>query len=313
MTSTPDPKKSIKIPVPAEWAMSFAQRMRYLQAGMAEEPAAEREKHLAGELNKALMQLPAGQRQAYLDALAEYFPTWEMATVSFSDEKAAPRPQTIDELADGLVRLAPKLSPEQRQSLVERFAAAGVVKEIIRPLDGDGRTAVLEKLRLPEDSVLDPDRLGRLFAALTDMVLSLDQLAWNVWRLLAPVSTLRRDSLQSSLRTALGRSLVGDDEFSATMVQQQTERTRQLVAALIAASEAAGKDFGIFFEQNFSPAAIREFVRGSGKSGIFDNPDAKAWACYVERSVHLSASGIEREVNKQFVKATEELVHGIRK
>lgn len=307
------PPKSKKIPEPAAWAMSFAQRLRYLQAGMAEEPAETREKHLADELDQALLSLPVGQRQSYLDALAEYFPTWEMATVSFSAEKAAAHPQTIDELADGLVRLAPELSDEQRKALIARFAEAGLVQEKVRPIDGEGLAAVLERLRLPPDSQIDPQRLGRLFAALVDVTLSLDQLVWNVWRTVAPVSTLRRDSLQTDLRSALARSVVGEGEYSASLVQQQLERTRQLVAALLASTETAGRDFGAFFQANFSPSAIREYVRGNMKTGIFDNPDAKAWDLYVERSVHLTAAAIEREVKKQLAKAAEELVQGIQR
>jgi hypothetical protein len=292
------------------WAEALARRLSYLQASLAEETVETREKRLAEEISRALQPVPGDKRRTHLDALAERFPTWQMATVSFDSAGAAPTPQTPDELVTALYGIAGQLTPERRASIAERLAKVGLVKETGRVVDGEALSEIQKRLKLAPDDTIDPQRLGRLFALLADMACTLDQLSWNVWKTIAPRSGLRRDHMVPELRVLLRRSLVGESEASSTQVFQQIEKTRQLVSAMLASQDAVGRSFSQSFQDHYSAEAIREVVRAEGKPGLFDNPEARAWQCYSERTAQLSAAVIETEIREHLVRLTEELAHG---
>jgi hypothetical protein len=233
-----------------------------------------------------------------------------MATVSFDSAGTAPSPQTPDELVTALFGIAGQLTPERRASIAERLAKVGLVKETGRVVDGEALGEIEKRLKLaPEDSI-DPQRLGRLFALLAEMACTLDQLGWNVWKTIAPRSGLRRDHMVPELRVLLRRSLVGETEASSTQVFQQIEKTRQLVSAVLASLDAVGRGFAQSYQTHYSPEAIRETVRAEGKPGLFDNPDARAWQCYAERTSQLNAPEIENEIREHLVRLTEEFARG---
>jgi hypothetical protein len=304
-----------KIPVRSDaqaglWAEALARRLSYLQASLAEENAEMREARLAEEISRAMQSVTSDKRRAYLDALSERFPTWQMATVSFDSAGAAPTPQTPDELVTALYGIAGQLTPERRESIAERLAKVGLVKETGRVIDGEALGELQKRLKLTPDDTIDPQRLGRLFALLADMACTLDQLGWNVWKTIAPRSGLRRDHMVPELRVLMRRSLVGETETSSTQVFQQIEKTRQLVSAMVASLDAVGRGFAQSFQTHYSPEAIKETVRAEGKPGLFDNPDARAWQCYAERTGQLNAATIETEIREHLVRLTEEFAHG---
>lgn len=297
-------------PQVAQWAEAAARRLSYLQASLAEETVETREARLAEEINSQLKSLPGDRRAAAVEALAERFPTWQMATVSFDSASAAPSPQTPDELVEALCSVAPLLSPERRAAIGERLARAGLARDTGRVIDGEALAEVQRKLKLQPADTIDPQRLGRLFAVLAEMAVTLEQLAWNVWRTIAPRSQLRRDSMMPELRVMLRRSLTGESEASSSQVYQQIERSRRLIAGLLASLDAVGRGFAQNYQSRFSPEAIREAVRSEGKPGLFDNPEARAWQRYTERSSQLSTGAIENEIREHLVRLTEELARG---
>ena len=292
------------------WAEELARRLTYLQASLAEETVETRETRLGEEIAKALQAVQGNKRREYLDALAERFPTWQMATVSFDSAGATPTPQTPDELVTALCAIAAQLTPERRSSISARLAKVGLVKETGRVIDGDALLEIQNRLKLAPGDNIDPQRLGRLFALLADMVSTLDQLGWNIWRTIAPRSGLRRDNMVPELRVLLRRSLIGESEASSTQVFLQIEKTRQLVSAMIASLDAVGRGFAQEFQLHYSPEAIRETVRAEGKPGLFDNPEARAWQRYTERTGQLSAAAIETEIREHLIRLTEEIARG---
>jgi hypothetical protein len=292
------------------WAEALARRLSFLQASMAEETAEAREKKLSEEISYALQPVPGNKRRSYLDALAERFPTWQMATVSFDPAGTGTTPQTPDEMMTALCAIAPQLTPERRAAMAERLAKAGLVRDTGRVVDGDALVEIQNRLKLTSGDKIDPQRLGRLFALLADMAAVLDQLTWNVWRTIAPKSTLRRDHMVPELRVLMRRSLVGESEASSTQVYQQIEKTRQLLSALLASLDAVGRGFAQSYQMHYSPDAIKEVVRAEGKPGFFDNPEARAWQRYSERTAQLTVATIEAEVREHLVRLTEELARG---
>jgi hypothetical protein len=287
--------------------MTTAQRLRYLQAGLAEEERTVREAHLSKELTHYLNPIPPALRRQYLDTLGEYFPTWEMATVSFSAGKDDSRPQTVDELVNALIGMIPRLSDKQRDEIIDRFEKAGVVKLTPSPLSGEGLATVQEALQMRPDTHVDAQRLGHLLAASVQLTLTLHQLADEIWRRMAPASRIQLDTTFAGLRKLLADSLSGEKHATPDAVKTHIEKTRQLIAALLSAADMTGHDFATYFTENLSPPAIREAVRTQGKTGLFDNREARAWECYASRTVHLTGPALERLIRKELAETTEKL------
>lgn len=306
----PASSSSAALAEPQAWAVTLGNRLKYLQSNLADETPENRQSFIEEELRRALQTVPASKRGAYLDALAERFPTWELATVSTGTPTAVTR-QTPDETIKAFLDLLPQMSAEQRETVKQRLIAAGMVVPSNKPLEGDALTDVQAKLKLGPDDPIDSQRLGKLFAVLADVSITLDQLAWNVWRSAAPKSPLRRDSSQGDLRLQIRRSLSGDAEMSAAQVQKQLEATRQLIAGLMAGLGPAGKNFARRYQQRYSPDAIREAVKAEGGGGgMFTNAESKFWKKYTELANEITDATIENDVQEAVVKYAEDLIRG---
>ncbi len=306
----PTPANNLALAEPASWASSLGNRLKYLQANLAEETPENRQAYIEEELRRALQAVPASKRGLYLDALADRFPTWELATVSVNTPAAITQ-QTPDELVKSFLQLVPQLSAEQRENVKQKLAALGMIISTNMPLEGDALTDVQAKLKLGPKDPIDPQRLGKLFAVFADVTLTLDQLTWNVWRSAAPKSAIRRDTSQGDLRMLTRRSLSGDAEASAAQVQKQLEGTRQLIAGLLAGLGPAGKNFARRYQQRYSPDAIREAVRAEGGSGgLFANAEARYWKKYTDLAAEITAATIENDVQEAVVKYAEDLIRG---
>ena len=304
-----DSTASHQLAEPDVWASSFGQRLRYLQANLADEPPETRQSYLEDELRQALQPVPASRRAAYLDALAARFPTWDMATVAI-DTSAKVTPQTSDEIIAAFLQLAPKLSGEEREAIKTKLAAVGLIVISNKPLEGDALVDVQAKLKLAPDDPIDSNRLGKLFAVLADTIATLDQLAWNIWKSAAPKSAIRRDSSLGDLRLQMRRSLTGDAENSAAQIQQQVERTRQIVAGLLAGLGSAGRNYARRHLQRYAPDSIREAVKLEGGGGLFGNVEAKCWKKYSDLAAEITEASIEADVQEAVVKYAEDLIRG---
>jgi hypothetical protein len=292
------------------WAAAAAVRLRYLQANFADDPVESREAFLEDELKKLLDPVPLGKRQAYLDTLAEKFPTWEsLSSAPGVAEKAAADSTSPDEIWSLFLKTLPKFSPEQRETIKKRLADAGFVRVSGDSLDSSTTTDITEKLKIPPTDTIDSARLAKLYASLADFAIMTDQLAWNVWKGLAPKSTIRRDGSAGDMRAALRRSTTGDPEVSAAQITAQLERLRQLIAGLIAAIGPAGKNFTRRFQSRYSSEAIRDMVKLEGAS-VFGNADARNWKKYTDLSQEITEDTIQTDLMDAVVKNAEELMKG---
>ena len=138
-----------------------------------------------------------------------------------------------------------------------------------------------------------------------DAMLTLDQLAWNVWRNAAPKSAIRRDTTQGDLRMVTRKALTGDAAITPAQVHKQLEASRLLVAGLLAGLGPAGKNFSRRYTQSYTPDAIREVVRAEGGKS-----DAQFWKKYTELAAQLTETVIEDDVQEAVVKYAEDLIRG---
>ena len=293
---------------PGPWAASLGERWKYLQSSLANETPQDRQVFLEEELRRVLQTVPAAKRGAYLEALAMRYPAWETAAV-FVNNPAKVARQTPDEIIAAFLQLAPALTGAQREEVKQKLAALGLIVPSAQPIDGEALTDVQAKLKLEPEDKVDVQRLGKLFAIYADAMLTLDQLAWNVWRNAAPKSAIRRDTTQGDLRTVTRKALAGDAGTTPAQVAKQLEASRLLVAGLLAGLGPAGKNFSRRYTQSYTPDAIREVVRaeGGGKS------DAHFWKKYTELAAQLSETVIEDDVQEAVVKYAEDLIRGSNK
>jgi hypothetical protein len=297
---------------PGSWALSFSRRLRNWQSSRADEPPEVREKFLSDELERELRQLSGVHRKDYLDALSEYFPGYEI-TESKNVQTQEKTALLFDRLLDQLLELTPVLTAEQKENLVSRLHKASLFSGTsLQPIERTELAAALGNLNLPADLTLDVKRLGHLFTTLSNITIALDRLAWDVWKKVAPMSSVKRDSMQPELQGLMARAISNTQAAPVRQAQEQLERTRSLIAGMITSMETIGQDFANYYHDNFSPAAIKEYLKQSngGISGIFANPDSRAWACYTDRAYQLVPSAIEKEIKKQLSRSTEKLILG---
>ena len=304
-----------------EWANGLGSRLRLIQASFAEDDVATRQQYLSEEISRALKTVPPTKRRAFLQALAERFPAWEGAPTA--QKKASEVELSPEELVTRLVEIAPFLTIAQRRAFAEQLEAGGLVAS--RPAQaaaapatpvGSSFGATVEvpeelqrKLGIGADKVLSQMRVLRLIAVLSEFSVTLDQLSWNVWKQVAPKSIVRRDGgPEGDFRKIAGPYLMGDDEVSTAQISQVVDKTRQLLAGLLAAIGSTGETFARHLLARVSPSAIKE--KADAESGFFVGPEQKCWRKYVEIFNEINGVSIESEINGILAQNTEELILG---
>jgi hypothetical protein len=299
---------------PSSWAETLSRRIKYLQETMSEDTPEDRQTCLEAELRRNLKAIPANKRGPYLEAFAEKVPSWDLGAPMMAKTGVGVTGQTPKATIAAFLQLAPSLSIEQREALKPQLATLGLLMTSSQPVDGDTLGELRTKFKLTPEDKIDPLRLGRLFLTLADMALTVDQLAWSVWRSVAPKSTIRRDNSRGDLRAMLKRVLTGEVEFSNATLHKQLESTRGLIAGLLAGLGQAGKNFARRYEQRYAPDVIREAVRiERGGSGLSDKIEVSCWKKYTEVTAELTTATIENDVQEVVVKYTEDLIAGMQK
>lgn len=303
----PDSPIDVANAKPAAWAASQVTRLKYLQGNLAEATPENRQALLEEEMRRALQELPLEKRGSHLYALAQAFPEWELAAATAIAPATGAR-QTPDEVIKSFLQLVPSLAGEQREQVKQQLAALGLVISSGSPIEGEALVAIRTKLKLDAEDPISGPQLAKLFATYAEAMLALDQLAWNVWRNVAPKSPVRRDVAQGDLRTVTRRALSGDAESAAAVVQvqKQLEASRQLIAGLLAGLGPAGKNFAKRYQARYTPDAVRELVRaeGGGKN------DAQFWKKHTELAAEITETVIEDDVQAAVVKYAEDLMRG---
>ncbi len=292
---------------PAAWASSLATRLKYLQGNLPDATPAARQAQIEQELSRALQELPVEKRGSHLYALTQAFPDWDMAAATAIAPVAGTR-LSAEEITRAFLQLVPTLAGAQREQVKQQLAAAGLLLSSDQPVPGEALVDVRTKLKLDTEDPVQAEQLAKLFAAYAEAMLALDQLAWNVWRNVAPKSAIRRETPQGDLRTVTRRALAGGADAADLQghVQKQLEASRQLIAGLLAGLGPAGKNFARRFQQRYTPDAVRELVRaeGGGKN------DAQFWKKHTELAAEITETVIEDDVQAAVVKYAEDLMRG---
>ena len=294
-------------PEVSAWAHEVATRLKMLQISFADDPPEARQGYLVEEIARSLKDIVENRRAEYLAGLRELFPTAERVEVT----KPVPSPEpgetqewSPQELAEELIGRASDLNRELKTVLAEKLREAGLSVE--RTKNVELPPELLGKLGLTPDQTLDEQRLGRLLAALLDLVATQDSLVWNLWKNIAPKSIVRRETAEN-LRRTVGRYLAGDREVATLQITQMLDKTRQLTIGLLSALGPAGETYARHHLETFAPEKIRATAE-TGSSGFLTNVEQKCWRKYVELAGQLSGPAVESQIINAIVAYTEEII-----
>ena len=151
-----------------------------------------------------------------------------------------------------------------------------------------------------------PDRVAKTLALLLDTTLALDQLAWTLWRQIAPRSVVRKDAELAKLS---GDYLAGSSEVSTDQVRHTLERTRKLIASLLGAIGRAGAAYARERARLFDPDAIQASAGTEKKWN--ESLEFASWRKYVQLCKEYGAEPfIEKGIQEAMARAAENLIMG---
>jgi hypothetical protein len=289
------------------WASALAARLRVLQVNFADDEPATRQEFINQEIERALKGSVPEKRKALLQALAQRFPSFEAAPAAQNHEPTGARtePETAEALLDKLLNALAGLPADQRAALTERLKGAGLAPE------GDGgqfevSPELLKRLGLEPNRALSPARAAKSLGMLLEMVLTLDQLVWTLWKQVAPKSMVRKEG---DLVKLMGEYLAGSNEVSTAQLLQTLERSRKLVAGLLGAVGRAGASYARDRARIFDPNAIEADARAEKKWN--ESVEFACWRKYVQLNKEYGAeAAIEKSIQEAMAKAAENLIMG---
>jgi hypothetical protein len=297
----------------AVWANALAARLKVLQASFADDDPATRRGFIVDEINRALKGCVPEKRKALLDALGEQFPSWQSAAPSAppapAAEAPAPEPETPEVLLKRLIESLPALSGAQREEFARQLKQAGL--EL--PGGGGGGGGAFEitpdmQKRLGPNGTkpVSVERAAKSLAMQFDMVVTLDQLVWTLWKQIAGKSMVRKEADFAKL---FPDYLSGSTEVSSAQLQQSLERTRKLIAGLLGAIGRAGAAYARDRARLFDPAAIEADARAEKKWN--ESLEFACWRKYVQlQKEYGSEATVEKSIQEAMAKAAENLILG---
>lgn len=304
--------------LPAEenaWAGRLASRLRVLQADAAADAPSLRLDFLKEEIERALHDIAPARRGAHLDALAEQFPDFAPPKGGESEVALLSLPPEV--LVADLIDTAPTLPAETLYAWGQRLAEAGFGNAVA--VEGSGQAAAAfdlpaetrARLGLAANQGTDSERAARLCGLLIELTIALDQLAWSVWKQVAPQSIIRRDAgPDGDFRRLAARYLAGDPEVVATQVSQVLDRTRHLIAGVLAAIGPAGSTFARDYLARFNPEAITHAAAAGGGGGFLSSVEQRNWRKYTEMFGQVSGAAIEHELLNAIAQYAETAILG---
>jgi|SoiMethySBSTD1v2_1073268.scaffolds.fasta_scaffold529240_1 hypothetical protein len=292
------------------WASRMAARLRLIIASCAEDPAPTRRTYLVEEIERELKQVSPTRRKAYLDSLVERFPSWEgNRSTAVSQVKTGATPLTPEELVARLVELGPTLSPEARTAFAQQLHGAGLSLKESANAFLDLPPELMKKLGIAQGRQLQLERAVKMLIITAELGLTLDQVAWAIWKQIGTKSAIRKES---DIAKLAGPYLAGDVEVSTTQLNQAVEKTRRLIAALLGAVARAGVAYAKAYSTNLAPDVIEDWAKLEKKWN--ESVETAAWKKFKQLAAeHASEPAIEHQIQEAIAKEAEILfARGIR-
>ena len=295
-------------------AMATATRLRQIQADSADEDPDSRQGYLSDEVERAVAELVPNQRQLFLDALKEHFPTWD-ANMTLHDQSASSSAtlsptdlrewQDVNFVLERLIELSGTLPPDKKKRLIRQLAGAGLIESGVMSIPEEVMEELRSCLQLEADQTFDSARLAEMALRLANLVQSLDQLVWQIWKNVSPRTKLRSTRLQ----TLMHQFVKGDADVPLT---RDLEQLRHLTASLLSAIAQIGVQFGQVHLARFAPSEIENAV-AKESGGMFVAKEVKCWRKYTQLSKTMDdPAAIDSQV-KQIIADFVESMRGLGK
>lgn len=294
-----------------EWINKCAQKLRLIQADTAQTAPEKRREYLQEEIARTFKEVPAANRKRFLDALLARFPVAGQVVKSASAQPAPPPPrpvaETADQVLDRLLAMAGTLPEEKRAEISKRLSEAGLAP-------ADSEAPVLEvsadlrkRLGLRPDDQLRLNRIAELAVFLVEALVLLDQNALRTMRELSSRSPLLNRS--EDFRKTAARFVTTDNGS----LDREWNTIRSLLGGLLAAVQAAGKDFGRQFVDRMSPGAIEDVIASEPTKLWGPNKAERYWERYKELSEDFATPDlVDRKIKECLAAFLERTVHGNR-
>ena len=297
-------------------AAQLANRLRAIQVDLADQSAESRQEFISDEIKRVLTLTQPAQRPEFLSALAEHFPSWDDNVVARQRVDSSGRSQTVvgsktDQmelqdpafLVQRLCELAPKLPQAQKEALIARLADAGLVGVSGPAWPAEPLAKLSGRLQLDDGLQPHAGHSLELIQMLSELAMSLEQIAWNMWKTIVPASQIKRGA---ALGRLMSRFLADDPDVPRGQVAGELERLRKINAALLSAVGQTGRQFAHQYAAKLAPAEIEAAVR-SGPKKMFAAIEVSCWKRYCELAVeNLDEASIDhdiREIVREFVES----------
>lgn len=286
-----------------------ANRLRLIQADLADESAESRAEHLADEVRGALEKVPPADRNSFLSLVEERFPGWEGGrVVTAGDGAAAVAPTDMAEFNDPsfllqqLLKASGRMSEEQKRAAGERLAAAGLSPAGVGQVPVEAVSKAKAALQVPAGQEADIGRMLEVLSMLAEQVISLDTLVWRTWKQMAPESPHRK---RADIGPTMGRYVSGDSEIGGGQVSEDLGRFRQLTAALLASIAQAGETAYRKMAE-VGPMQIEAAAKAERKWN--ESVEVACWKKYVELSGRLDPATVEGDMIRAIASYAEGLM-----
>lgn len=256
-------------------------RIRLLQADLAEADAETRRAVIADEIRAALEQVIPQERELFLHAIEERFPAWEAEGMTPSSA-AAPAPSlSATDMAEAndpgwlirqLQKVAPRMTAEQRLKAAAQLESAGITTGGAAGVSEEALDRLRASMQLSPEASVDMERLVGLIPAVLEKIANIDDIAWKNWGKLSGNSRQRG---HSNIPRLMGQFVSGDERVGSLQVSEELERFRRLVAALIVTLSHSG-DAAYEQMQKLHPDNVTRIVGG----GLM--AESKCWRKYCE-------------------------------
>jgi hypothetical protein len=286
-----------------------ANRLRLIQADLADEPAESRRAHLDDEVRAALEKVPIDERNEFLSVVEDRFPAWEGGrVVSGSSEGTLVSATDMAEFNDPafllrqLVRAAEGMSPEQRREAGERLAAAGIAPAGVGEIPAESLARAKQSMQVPGDKDADAGRVLETAALLAEQVILLDTLVWKIWRQIAPDSQHRS---RAQMASTLASYVTGSGETGRGEVAESLERFRQLTAALVSSIGKVGSTAYAQMSQ-LGPTTVETMAKNEKKWN--ESIELAAWRKYRELAGKMDQATVENEMMRAVARTVEDII-----
>ncbi len=302
---------------PNSWAAGVAQRLKIIQSNWADEDVNVRREYLHEEISRSIGELSPSDRTNCLNALISHFPQGVSIspTLVASTEQGNP-PATVKTACELLMGLLKDATEEEKKLVADSLKQHGLTIRSPGAKSAEDEEELFDiapemirRLRLRPGSTINSSRVSRLMVHLLESVLGVDDLVWNLWKKIAPKSTVRRKG-RADLRSLVGSFLTNDPSVSFADVTAAMDLSRRLNTSLFGALGPMGRNFAQKYSQKYSPEAITEAVELEGGGGFLKAKAVLCWQKFEELSADLDEQTITILLYEILANYAEELMLG---